>query len=99
MPECKIYQPTKNAMQSGRANMGRWILEYEPSERKSADPLMGWIGSGDTATQVRLKFENKEDAITFARKKGLTYRVQEPQRRRVQSKNYSDNFSSRFRFP
>jgi len=99
MPECRIYQPTKNAMQSGRANQGRWVLEYEPSERKSTDPLMGWIGSGDTATQVRLKFENKEDAVTFATKKGLTYRVQEPQRRRVQSKNYSENFSSRFRFP
>jgi len=41
MPECRIYQPTKNAMQSGRANLARWVLEYEPSERKATDPLMG----------------------------------------------------------
>jgi len=99
MTECRIYQPTKNAMQSGRANMNKWVLEYEPAEARRADPLMGWIGSGDTNAQVRLKFDNKEDAISFASRKGLAYLVQAPKKRIIQPKNYSENYSSKFRFP
>ena len=35
--EAKIYQPAKTAMQSGRANTKRWVVEYEPEEAKKAD--------------------------------------------------------------
>jgi hypothetical protein len=98
MTECRIYQPTKNAMQSGRANLGKWVLEYEPGEARRADPLMGWIGSGDTNGQVKLKFNSKEEAIAFASKKGLSYSVQVPKKRTIQPKNYSENYSNRFRF-
>jgi len=98
MTECRIYRPTKNAMQSGRANLEKWVLEYEPAEARRADPLMGWIGSGDTNAQVKLKFKSSEDAIAFAKRKGLTYRVQKPHKRTLQPKNYSENYSNRFRF-
>ena len=27
----RIYQPPKNAMQSGRAGTHEWVLEFEPS--------------------------------------------------------------------
>ena len=47
MTECRIFKPTKTAMQSGRATLATWILEFEQTEPKKADPLMGWIGSGD----------------------------------------------------
>ncbi|HBT40894.1 MAG TPA: hypothetical protein DEB21_02310, partial [Rhodospirillaceae bacterium] len=30
MSEARIFQPAKNAMQSGRGKPRRWILEYEP---------------------------------------------------------------------
>jgi hypothetical protein len=99
MTVCRIYQPSKNAMQSGRANLRTWILDFEPTEAKRADPLMGWIGSGDMNGQLKLKFPSKELAIEYATKKGLTYRVQAPHSRKIKPKSYSENFSPRFRFP
>lgn len=98
MTQCRIYQPTKNAMQSGRARLSAWILEYEPAEAKHADPLMGWIGSGDMNGQIKLKFPNKTQAIAYATSKGLTYRVQEAKTRKIKPKSYSENYSPRFRF-
>lgn len=40
--EARIYQPTKTAMQSGKANTRFWVLEFEPEECKKIEPLMGW---------------------------------------------------------
>lgn len=98
MTECKIFKPAKTSMQSGRAHQSTWILEYEPSEEKKADPLMGWIGSGDMKGQLKLKFTSKERAVAYAASKSLSYKVYEPKIRKIHPKNYSDNFNSRFRF-
>ncbi|MEK9722535.1 MAG: ETC complex I subunit [Rhodospirillaceae bacterium] len=98
MTEARIFQPAKTAMQSGRANARNWVLEFEPAEARRADPLMGWISSGDTEGQVRLKFHSKEEAIAYATRRGLAYQVAEPKRRRVRTRSYADNFSARFRF-
>lgn len=91
--KARIYQPTKTAMQSGRANTRRWILEYEPEEAKRADSLMGWIGSGDMRGQVKLRFDGKEEAIAYAERHDIEYTVEEPKLRRVRPKSYADNFS------
>jgi len=93
MTTVRIYQPTKTVMQSGRQNVKRWVLEYEPGSAKQTDPLMGWIGSTDTRGQVRLNFDSKEDALAFAQKNNLIARVQNPKPRRIKHKNYADNFS------
>ena len=89
----KIYRPTKNAMQSGRANLRRWVLEYDALSVKKADSLMGWNGSDDTKSQLKMRFDSKEDAIAYAERKSLDYRVEEPKERIIQPKNYSENFS------
>jgi hypothetical protein len=88
----RIYQPPKNAMQSGRAGTHHWVLEFEPAAPRRADPLMGWIGSADTQTQVRLFFENREEAVAYAEKNGIDYVVELPQERRIKPKAYADNF-------
>ena len=93
MSEARIYQPAKNAMQSGRAATRHWVLDFEPAEARVADPLMGWIGSGDTRGQLRMSFETKEEAVAYAQKNGLTYRVIEPKTRKIRPKSYSDNFA------
>jgi len=93
MSEARIYQPTKTAMQSGQLNTKQWVLEFEPKEPKRADPLMGWIGSGDMEGQVKLQFNTKEEAVAFAEKKRITFSVQEPNMRRVKPKNYASVFS------
>ena len=98
MTEVRIYKPAKNAMQSGRQNVKRWVLEFEPEHAKETDPLMGWIGSGDTRQQVHLRFDSKEDAVAFAKKNGLAVRIQEPRSRRIRPKNYAENFGFRRSF-
>jgi hypothetical protein len=89
----RIYQPAKTAMQSGRAKTGKWVLEYEPTRRQQLDPLMGWLGAGDTMAQVRLSFDTVDDAITYSSKHDIAYSVQQPKERTVRPKAYADNFA------
>ncbi len=88
----RIYQPPKSAMQSGRAGTHHWVLEFEPSEPRRADPLMGWIGSADTQRQVRLSFATREEAVAYAERQGIAFEVELPQARHVRPKAYADNF-------
>jgi|TARA_B110000977_G_scaffold64421_1_gene87634 NADH dehydrogenase len=92
----RIYQPTRNAMQSGQGKSTKWILEFLPSEARKVDPLMGWTSSGDMDSQVKLTFESKEEAISYADQKGITYSVQEPKQRKhvIRNGGYGDNFST-----
>lgn len=90
----RIFQPPKNAMQSGRANVQRWRLEYEQTSAREIDPLMGWTSSGDMNQQLSLTFETKEEAVAFAKKEGIAYNLQEPKTRRIRPKSYAENFKS-----
>lgn len=87
-----IYKPSKSAMQSGRGKNDDWVLEYETSSKRQAEPLMGWTESGDTLNQVKLKFKTSEDAVAFAEDKGWSYTVQPDHTRRIKPRNYGDNF-------
>ena len=91
--KARIYQPAKTAVQSGRRKTRCWIVETEPSAKKIADPLIGWIGSNDTNRQVQLHFSSKEAAIAYCKRRGLDYDVSEPQQRIVRPKAYADNFT------
>ena len=93
MSMVRIYQPTKNAMQSGRAKLGLWVLEYAPAAAQRADPLMGWIGSKDTSGQVKMHFETRDEAVAFAKRNDFDYSVTEPKVRKTQPKDYSANFA------
>ena len=93
MADVRIFRPAKNAMQSGRAKTKRWALEFEGHAPKTADPLMGWIGSADTRDQLHLYFDTKDEAIAFAEKNGWTYEVDEPTERRIVPKSYAANFA------
>jgi hypothetical protein len=91
--EVRIYKPAKTAMQSGRSNTRKWTLEFEPTDGLQTDNLMGWSGSHDTSRQLKLRFSSKEEAIAYAKRRGLTYRILEPQNRVVRAKTYADNFA------
>jgi hypothetical protein len=93
MAKVRISKPAKTAMQSGRANTTRWLLEYAPADAQEADPLMGWAGSSDTTRQLKLWFDSKEEAVGYAVRKGLDYEVEEPNVRVIRPKSYADNFA------
>ena len=88
----RIYQPAKNAMQSGKARTRQWLLEYEPETRRAPDPLMGWTSSSDMRQQVTLDFDSVEEAVAYATKHGIPHQVFEPHQPAAKSKSYSDNF-------
>jgi len=90
----KIYRPSRTAMQSGQAKSRSWVLEFEPSMAKQPDPLMGWNSTTDTASQVRLKFDGKEQAVAYANKYGIPFRVTEKPEIVRKPKTYASNFSA-----
>ncbi|MEG3145958.1 ETC complex I subunit [Sphingomonas sp. RT2P30] len=92
MPIARIYQRPKNAMQSGRANTDRWVLEFEPAEAKQPDPLTGWAGSGDTREQVKLSFPSVAAAQAYAEREGLAFTVIPAPTRTLKLQTYADNF-------
>ena len=92
MPSVRIFQPAKNAMQSGRAKTRTWIVEFAPAAAVKANALMGWPGGNDTSRQVRLSFDSQDDAVAYARKHGLDYEVQPTRDRTLRPRAYSDNF-------
>ena len=92
MTEARIYKPAKSAMQSGRAKTAKWLLEFEPVDAKTPDSLMGWSGSRDTRSQLRIPFDSLDAAIAFAQKKNLSYHVRKEHERTPKVKTYADNF-------
>ena len=94
MIKARIYQPAKNAMQSGLAKTHRWYLKFEPSAARVVEPLMGYTSSADTRQQLNLSFESKEDAIAYAERQGIDYQVVEPKHRKRRIVAYSDNFAT-----
>ena len=88
----RIFSPAKTAMQSGKARTGLWVLEFDPEQPRKIDPLMGYTTSGDMRSQIRLTFETKEEAIAYAEKNGLAYRVQEPKEAKRRQISYAENF-------
>jgi len=92
MAQARIYQPAKTAMQSGRAQTRKWVLEYLPATARRPDPLMGWASAEDTLNEVRLHFDTLDEARAFAQRQGLDCTIIAPQRAVGKPKNYADNF-------
>ena len=91
MKKAKIYKPTKTAMQSGKRNIKNWLLEFDTLDT-GVDPLMGWVSSKDTMSEVKLEFATKDEAINYAKKNNIKYYIIEPEKRKFIKKSYSDNF-------
>jgi hypothetical protein len=92
MPLARIYLPTKNAMQSGKAK-DEWLFEFVPDKPYFVDDLMGWVGMEDTVRQVRISFATSDDAVAYAKKHGIAYELEMPNPSAQVKKAYADNFS------
>jgi hypothetical protein len=95
----RIYKPAKTAMQSGTAKTKSWVLDYEPTEPKEVEPLMGWTSSGDTRQQVRLRFDSKDEAIAYCQRNGIPHQVFDPKQPKRRVMAYADNFAFSRRTP
>ncbi|MEM1283866.1 MAG: ETC complex I subunit [Pseudomonadota bacterium] len=95
----RIFQPSKTAMQSGLGKTKSWVLEYDRAEPRSVEPLMGWTSSSDMKAQISLKFDTKDEAVAYASRNGIAYRVEEPKSRIRRRVAYADNFRHDRRVP
>ncbi len=88
----RIYQQPRAATQAGTARTHDWVLQFAPVCRQILDPLMGWIGHGDTSAQVSLRFDTREDAVAYAERNDMTYEIELSRARIFRPKAYADNF-------
>ncbi len=92
MTTARIIEEQRKTTQSGKAKVGRWTLEYERKEALRPDPLTGWAGSGDTETQLRLTFDSKDEALAYAKSKGLEVHLIPAPPVQLKLQAYADNF-------
>ena len=89
-----IHQPKKSAMQSGKKKL-YWLISFVNSgANKFIDPLMGWVSSANTDSQVSFKFTSQQLAIDFAKQKGWSYEVIENSSSAIKPKSYASNFTN-----
>jgi hypothetical protein len=88
----RIFQRSKNAMQSGSARTGEWVLQFESHRPETPDPLTGWSGGGDTQAQVTLAFPTLEAAKAYAEKYAIPYHLVPGSERKLKLQSYADNF-------
>ena len=92
MTVARIIEEQRKTTQSGKAQDGRWTLEFERQQPQRPDPLTGWNGSGDTKTQVRLRFDTKEEALAYAPAQGLRRPPRPGAAGQPKLQAYADNF-------
>ena len=89
----RIYKPSRTAMQSGQANTKAWMLDYEPEQPRTVEPLMGWTSSTDMKQEVHLSFDTKEEAISYCERHSIPHQVFETKPPVRQHISYADNFA------
>lgn len=88
----RIYQPAKNAMQSGTNNTNYWQIDFDTRQRWE-NPLIGWTSTGDPMSNLKVDFACMEDAIEHCEKMGWKYYVQKPNRNSPKPRSYGVNFA------
>lgn len=73
----RIRRRGRSVDTAGRARAGTWDLTFERETPPEIEPLMGWTGGTDTlATEVALTFPTRAQAVAYAERQGLAYRVE-----------------------
>lgn len=71
----------------------RWYLQrIETENSRSVEPVMGWTSTNSAQYQLKIRFHDKDSAISYAKKQGYEYTVQEPKEVKLRKKSYEDNF-------
>ena len=92
MTIARISELDRRTTQSGKANAGRWLLEFERSDPLRPDPLTGWNGSRDTNPQVRINFKTREEAVAYAERHNIPYHLVPATPVTMKIQAYADNF-------
>jgi hypothetical protein len=72
-----IYMPCRNQMQSGLSNTHHWEIRFG-TRQTWINPLMGWTSGADPMADMVMKFDSKQEAVSFAKRQGWTTEVFDP---------------------
>ena len=86
-----IYKNKKSPTQSGKLNKDYWILEHINSKGVKTDLLTGWKTT-ETNLIKKMKFSNKEQAVSYAEKNNLDFEILKEVNKKISNKSYADNF-------
>ena len=86
-----IYKNKKSPTQSGRLHKEFWFLEQINTKGFKTDLLTGWK-TNETNLTKKMKFSNKEEAVSYAKKNNLDYEILTEVNKEIGNKSYADNF-------
>eukprot|EP01116_Phalansterium_solitarium_P004343 TRINITY_DN15334_c0_g1_i1.p1 TRINITY_DN15334_c0_g1~~TRINITY_DN15334_c0_g1_i1.p1 ORF type:complete len:185 (-),score=8.68 TRINITY_DN15334_c0_g1_i1:108-593(-) len=88
-----IFRIGRFVGQAGSRGADEWRIEFNREDKVTYD-LMGWTGTADPLTYVRMDFPTKDDAVRFAERNGLNFVVEKDPNEGVVKKrrSYADNF-------
>ena len=95
----RIYRPAKTAMQSGKGKSQIWHLDFDGQGKRWVEPLMGYTATNDTSSQVRMTFASRDEAVAYAERNQIEYRVVKPKEPKRRPMAYSDNFAFNRQMP
>tara|TARA_A100000171_G_C2127105_1_gene144234 strand:+ start:158 stop:436 length:279 start_codon:yes stop_codon:yes gene_type:complete len=91
--KARIYSPAKTVMQSGRGKSESWCIDFLEEGALYQDPLMGWVGSKSTRSQIKLTFPSVKAAAAYLERYSIDYIIDLPEQEKITAKKYADNFS------
>ena len=86
-----IYKNKKSPTQSGRLHKEFWVLEHVNTKGFKTDLLTGWKTT-ETNLIKKMRFSNKEEAVSYAKKNNLDYEILTEANKEIGNKSYADNF-------
>ena len=86
-----IYKNKKSPTQSGRLHKEFWFLEQINTKGFKTDLLTGWKTTETNLTK-KMKFSNKEEAVSYAKKNNLDFEILKEENKEISNKSYADNF-------
>ena len=86
-----IYKNKKSPTQSGKLHKEFWFLEHINTKSVKTDLLTGWK-SAETNLIKKMKFSNKEEAVSYAEKNNLDFEISKEVNKEISNKSYADNF-------
>ena len=86
-----IYKNKKSPTQSGRMHKEFWFLEQINTKSFKTDLLTG-RKTTETNLTKKMKFSNKEEAVSYAKKNNLVFEILKEVNKEIGNKSYADNF-------
>ena len=86
-----IYKNKRSPTQSGKFHKDFWVLEHINEKSFKTDLLTGWK-TIETNLTKKMKFLNKEEAVSYAKKNNLDFEILKELNKEFSNKSYADNY-------